>query len=99
MKNVSGKEVLKKYFLGLTVVFCFIKCLLPRKFSALLKFLRLAFFLKIPGVTEKLDQNLDFNFSRYLQRVTFKLCNLVHTNIIKSLANFLTSRITLTGLE
>ena len=37
---------------------------------------------------KKFDQNLDFNFLRYVQRVTFKLCNLVHTNIIESLANF-----------
>ena len=48
---------------------------------------------------KKLDQNLDFNFLRYVQKVRYKLCNLAQTNIIKSLANFLTSRITLTGLE
>ena len=48
---------------------------------------------------KKLDQNSDFNFLQYVQKVTFRLCNLVHPNIIKSLGNYLTFRITLTGFE
>ena len=53
----------------------------------------------IPVYQKKLDQYLDFNFRRYVQRAAFKLCNLVHTNIIKSLTNFLTFKIILTDLE
>ena len=36
---------------------------------------------------EKPNKNLNFNFLRYVQGTTIKLCNLVHNNI-KNLANF-----------
>ena len=48
------------------------------------------------GCTRK---NFDFNFLKYTQRVTLNLCNFVHTNLIKGLANFLTFTIILTRLE
>lgn len=48
----------------------------------------------VPGVPEKFDQNLDFNFLQYVQKVTFKLFSFVLTNIIKSLANFLKMNVT-----
>ena len=32
---------------------------------------------------KKLQQNLYFDFLRYVQRLTFELCNLVHTNFIQ----------------
>ena len=48
---------------------------------------------------KKLDQNLDFDFLRYIQRLAFYLCNLLHTNIIKGFADFLTFIIILIALK
>ena len=48
---------------------------------------------------KKLDQNLDFDLLRYIQRLAFYLCNLLHTNIIKGFADFLTFIIILIALK
>ena len=53
---------------------------------------------------QKIDQNFDFNILRDIQGIIFffffgQLCNLVHTNILKSLVNLSIFTIILTGFE
>ena len=48
---------------------------------------------------KELDQNLDLDFVGHVQRLTFYLSSLLHTDIIKSLADFLLFRIIATGLK
>ena len=102
--NGISRVLQKKYFNDTTISTCFV--LLSAGGFLVTLILGIGYFnlewfrLCYIGFTRKKpDRNLGFDFLQYVQRLVFYLCNLLHTNIIKCFADFLTFRIILIGLK